>query len=47
MRKVEYVIDMLRMIVEGIFNLLEFLNMMDEDIMKKLIKIRGIGLWIV
>lgn len=47
MRKAEYTIDTSRMIAEGTLSLSELPHMADEDIMKKLIKIRGIGPWTV
>ncbi len=40
MRKAEYTIDTSRMIAEGTLSLSELPHMADEDIMKKLIKIR-------
>ena len=42
MRKAEYAIDISRMIAEGALNLAELTHLSDEDIMKKLIAIRGI-----
>lgn len=47
MRKSEYAIDTSRMIAEGILNLDELASLTDEEIMKKLVKIRGIGPWTV
>ncbi|MBU8786726.1 MULTISPECIES: DNA-3-methyladenine glycosylase family protein [Bacillus] len=47
MRKSEYVIDTSRMIAEGELNLDELSSLTDEDIMEKLVKIRGIGPWTV
>ncbi|MBV5123907.1 DNA-3-methyladenine glycosylase family protein [Bacillus halotolerans] len=47
MRKAEYAIDTSRMIAEGTLDLSELPQLTDEDIMKKLIKIRGIGPWTV
>lgn len=47
MRKAEYAIDISRMIAEGALNLAELTHLSDEDIMKKLITIRGIGPWTV
>ncbi|QGQ44251.1 DNA-3-methyladenine glycosylase family protein [Metabacillus sediminilitoris] len=46
-RKAEYVIDTSRLIAEGTLNLAELKMMSDEEIMKKLIKVRGIGPWTV
>ncbi|MDA7026685.1 DNA-3-methyladenine glycosylase [Bacillus sp. CLL-7-23] len=47
MRKSEYVIDTSRMIAAGELNLDEFPLLSDEEIMGKLVKIRGIGPWTV
>ncbi|MEC3609556.1 DNA-3-methyladenine glycosylase family protein [Bacillus glycinifermentans] len=47
MRKSEYAIDTSRMIAEGILNLDELASLTDEEIMQKLVKIRGIGPWTV
>ncbi|AJO17078.1 DNA-3-methyladenine glycosylase family protein [Bacillus paralicheniformis] len=47
MRKAEYVIDTSRMIADGRLNLDELDQLSDEDIMEKLVKIRGIGPWTV
>ncbi len=47
MRKAEYAIDISRMIADGALNLAELSHLSDEDIMKKLIAIRGIGPWTV
>ncbi|KAA6447859.1 DNA-3-methyladenine glycosylase family protein [Bacillus swezeyi] len=47
MRKSEYVIDTSRMITGGSLNLDELDLLSDEDIMDKLVKIRGIGPWTV
>ncbi|MDI6582533.1 DNA-3-methyladenine glycosylase 2 family protein, partial [Bacillus subtilis] len=47
MRKAEYTIDTSRMIAECTLSLSELPHMADEDIMKKLIKISGIGPWTV
>ncbi|MFN2747845.1 DNA-3-methyladenine glycosylase family protein [Bacillus sp. z60-18] len=47
MRKSEYVIDTSRMIAGGDLNLDELTLLSDEDVMKKLVKIRGIGPWTV
>lgn len=47
MRKAEYAIDISRMIADGALNLAELTHLSDEDIMKKLIAIRGIGPWTV
>jgi DNA-3-methyladenine glycosylase II len=46
-RKAEYVIDTSRLIAEGKLNLAELDMMSDDEIMKKLIKIRGVGPWTV
>ena len=47
MRKAEYVIDTSRMIADGRLDLDELDQLSDEDIMEKLVKIRGIGPWTV
>ncbi|MCC9022472.1 DNA-3-methyladenine glycosylase family protein [Bacillus nakamurai] len=47
MRKAEYVIDTSRLIADGTLNLSKLPFLSDEDIMKKLITIRGIGPWTV
>ncbi|MCJ2148337.1 DNA-3-methyladenine glycosylase [Bacillus sp. B19-2] len=47
MRKAEYVIDTSRMIADGRLNLDELAQLSDEDMMEKLVKIRGIGPWTV
>ncbi|MCY8543076.1 DNA-3-methyladenine glycosylase [Bacillus haynesii] len=47
MRKAEYVIDTSRMIADGRLHLDELDQLSDEDIMEKLVKIRGIGPWTV
>ncbi|MGN9864024.1 DNA-3-methyladenine glycosylase family protein [Bacillus swezeyi] len=47
MRKSEYVIDTSRMITGGSLNLDELDLLSDEDILDKLVKIRGIGPWTV
>ncbi|MBO1515424.1 DNA-3-methyladenine glycosylase family protein [Metabacillus bambusae] len=46
-RKAEYVIDTSRLIAEGTLNLTELDMLSDDEIMKKLIKVRGIGPWTV
>lgn len=46
-RKAEYVIDTSRLIAEGKLNITELDMLSDDDIMKKLIKIRGVGPWTV
>jgi len=46
-RKAEYLIDTSRLIAEGKLNLAELANQSDEEILKNLIKIRGIGPWTV
>jgi DNA-3-methyladenine glycosylase II len=46
-RKAEYVIDTSRLILQGKLNLTELDMLSDEEIMKKLIKVRGIGPWTV
>lgn len=46
-RKAEYVIDTSRLISQGKLNLTELDMLSDEEIMKKLIKVRGIGPWTV
>ena len=46
-RKAEYVIDTSRLIVEGKINFNELEQQTDEEVMKNLIKIRGIGPWTV
>ncbi|WP_299088933.1 DNA-3-methyladenine glycosylase [uncultured Metabacillus sp.] len=46
-RKVEYVIDTSRLIAEGKLNFAELDMLSDDEIMKRLIKIRGIGPWTV
>ncbi|MGG3573568.1 DNA-3-methyladenine glycosylase [Bacillus gobiensis] len=47
MRKAEYVIDTSRMIASGELQLEELPSLSDEEIMEKLVKIRGIGPWTV
>ncbi|MCY8581088.1 DNA-3-methyladenine glycosylase [Bacillus haynesii] len=47
MRKAEYVIDISKMIADGRLHLDELDQLSDEDIMEKLVKIRGIGPWTV
>ncbi|MCI4140098.1 DNA-3-methyladenine glycosylase 2 family protein, partial [Bacillus vallismortis] len=42
-----YAIDTSRMIAEGTHDLSKLPDMTDEDIKKKLVKIRGIGPWTV
>jgi DNA-3-methyladenine glycosylase II len=46
-RKAEYVIDTSRLIVNGELSLTELEKMKDEEIVEKLIKIRGIGHWTI
>ncbi|WP_368658418.1 DNA-3-methyladenine glycosylase [Metabacillus halosaccharovorans] len=46
-RKAEYLIDTSRLIAEGKLKLAELANQSDEEILKNLIKIRGIGPWTV
>ncbi|WP_226528575.1 DNA-3-methyladenine glycosylase family protein [Metabacillus niabensis] len=46
-RKAEYLIDTSKLIVEGIVNFDELAQQSDEEIMKSLIKVRGIGPWTV
>ncbi|MGM0875946.1 MAG: DNA-3-methyladenine glycosylase family protein [Bacillota bacterium] len=46
-RKAEYVIDTSRLITGGKLNLTELDMLSDDEIMKKLIKIRGVGPWTV
>ncbi|TVZ76008.1 DNA-3-methyladenine glycosylase II [Aeribacillus composti] len=47
MRKAEYVIDTSRLIAEGALPLQAFHEWSDDDIMKKLVQVRGIGPWTV
>jgi len=47
MRKSEYVIDTSRLIANGEIELEKLYDMTDDEIMKKLIKVRGIGPWTV
>ncbi|XQY92375.1 DNA-3-methyladenine glycosylase family protein [Metabacillus sp. HB246100] len=44
-RKAEYVIDTSRLITEGKLNLEKLDELSDEDVIKELVKIRGIGPW--
>jgi DNA-3-methyladenine glycosylase II len=44
-RKAEYVIDTSRLIAEGKVSLEELENKSDEEVIKQLVKIRGIGPW--
>nr|WP_249308746.1 DNA-3-methyladenine glycosylase [Lederbergia citrea] len=44
-RKAEYIIDLSKQIYNGEFNLEELMHLPDEDVIKKLVKIRGIGPW--
>ncbi|REJ08681.1 DNA-3-methyladenine glycosylase family protein [Halobacillus trueperi] len=44
-RKAEYVIDTSRLIVDGKLHLEALANESDEEIMKQLVKVRGIGPW--
>jgi DNA-3-methyladenine glycosylase II len=46
-RKAEYVIDTSRLITEGKLNLTELELLSDDEMMKKLTKVRGIGPWTV
>lgn len=46
-RKAEYIIDTSKLIANGDLPLYSLDNMSDEEILKKLIKIRGIGPWTV
>jgi DNA-3-methyladenine glycosylase II len=46
-RKAEYVIDTSQLIVTGELSLVELDTMKDEEIVQKLIKIRGIGNWTI
>ncbi|MGD6796261.1 DNA-3-methyladenine glycosylase family protein [Metabacillus indicus] len=46
-RKSEYVIDTSKLIAEGKINLEELKDLPDEDILKELVKIRGVGPWTV
>ncbi len=46
-RKAEYLIDTSRLIAEGELNLAALADQSDEEILKSLIKIRGIGPWTV
>ncbi|MBD8006672.1 DNA-3-methyladenine glycosylase family protein [Bacillus norwichensis] len=44
-RKAEYIIDLSKMIVNGELNLEELAKKPDEEVIKELVKIRGIGPW--
>lgn len=44
-RKAEYVIDTSKLLVEGQLNLDDVAQMSDEEVIKTLVKIRGIGPW--
>ncbi|WP_226584958.1 DNA-3-methyladenine glycosylase family protein [Halobacillus litoralis] len=44
-RKAEYVIDTSRLIAEGSLNLKEISSESNDNIMKRLVKVRGIGPW--
>lgn len=44
-RKAEYIIDLSKMIVSGELNLEELAKKPDEEVIKELVKIRGIGPW--
>ncbi|ADU29093.1 DNA-3-methyladenine glycosylase family protein [Evansella cellulosilytica] len=44
-RKAEYVIDTSKLIAEGNLNLEALKNFSDEEVMDKLVRIRGIGRW--
>lgn len=46
-RKAEYIIDVARMIVSGKLNLEELYHCTDEEVMERLLPIRGIGCWTV
>ncbi|HZH58121.1 MAG TPA: DNA-3-methyladenine glycosylase [Metabacillus sp.] len=46
-RKAEYLIDTSKLIADGILNLDELAKQSDEEILKTLIKIRGVGPWTV
>lgn len=46
-RKAEYIIDTSRLIAEGELPLYDLKNKSDEEILKELVKIRGIGPWTV
>nr|WP_152600760.1 DNA-3-methyladenine glycosylase [Pontibacillus yanchengensis] len=46
-RKAEYVIDTSRLIVDGELDLHELAQQPDEDVMKRLKKVRGVGPWTV
>src|SRR5690606_25788030 len=46
-RKAEYVIELAKQIVNGEINLEQLSKLSDEEIMKELIKIRGVGPWTV
>lgn len=47
MRKAEYVIDTSKLIANGTLNLEEINQLSNEEIIKELVKIRGIGVWTV
>lgn len=47
MRKAEYVIDTSKLIANGTLNLEEINKLSNEEIIKELVKIRGIGVWTV
>ncbi|MCM3111041.1 DNA-3-methyladenine glycosylase family protein [Lederbergia lenta] len=44
-RKAEYIIDLSKQLVKGQLNLEKIILLPDEDIIKELVKIRGIGPW--
>ncbi|WP_144461178.1 DNA-3-methyladenine glycosylase family protein [Siminovitchia fortis] len=44
-RKAEYIIDLSKMIASGELNLAELAEKPDEEVVKELVKIRGIGPW--
>ncbi|UOQ84570.1 DNA-3-methyladenine glycosylase family protein [Gracilibacillus salinarum] len=44
-RKAEYVIDTAQKIVDGELDLYSFYDKTDQEVMKELVKIRGIGAW--
>lgn len=46
-RKAEYIIDLARMIAEGKLDLEALWNKSDEEIIRKLLPIRGIGKWTI
>ncbi|MGX1902278.1 DNA-3-methyladenine glycosylase family protein [Thermolongibacillus altinsuensis] len=46
-KKAEYIIDLSKMVAEGMLDLNELASHSDEEIMKRLLPIRGIGPWTV